>query len=141
MKRSSRIPAQVLGGRYLLDTHALLFMDQAPDRLSDASKALIEDTRNRLFVSIASLWELQIKSMFGKLTLPLAVDRMMLRQQRENDIDLLPIAIAHVVEQAALPFHHRDPFDRMLIAQARVEGLTLLSRDAAMQNYDVAVQW
>ena len=141
MKRSSRIPAQVVGGRYLLDTHALLFMDQAPHRLSDASKALIEDTRNRLFVSIASLWELQIKSMIGKLTLPLRVDRMMLRQQRENDVDLLPIEAAHVVEHAALPFHHRDPFDRMLIAQARVEGLTLLSRDAVMQNYDVAVQW
>ena len=128
-------------GRYLLDTHALLFMDQAPQRLPPHLRALIEDTRNRLFVSIASLWEIQIKSMLGKLSLPLAIDRMMLRQQRENDIDLLPIAIAHIVEHEALPAHHRDPFDRMLIAQARVEGLTLLSRDKVLSRYDVALLW
>ena len=128
-------------GRYLLDTHALLFMDQAPQRLPRHLRALLEDTRNRVFVSVASLWEIQIKSMIGRLSLPLAIDRMMLRQQRENDIDLLPIAIAHIVEHQALPPHHRDPFDRMLIAQARVEGLTLLSRDEALSRYDVALLW
>ncbi len=144
MKRSSHI---AIGsdmppiGRYLLDTHALLFMDQAPQLLPPHLRALIEDTRNRLFVSIASLWEIQIKSMIGKLTLPLTIDRMMVRQQRENDIDLLPIEIAHIVEHEALPTHHRDPFDRMLIAQARVEGLTLLSRDKTLSRYDVALLW
>lgn len=144
MKRSSRA-ASGAGippiGRYLLDTHALLFMDQAPQRLPPHLRALLEDTRNRLFVSIASLWEIQIKSMIGKLTLPLTIDRMMLRQQRENDIDLLPIEIAHIVEHKVLPTHHRDPFDRMLVAQARVEGLTLLSRDPALARYDVALLW
>lgn len=128
-------------GRYLLDTHALLFMDQAPHLLPLHLHALIEDTRNRLFVSMASLWEIQIKSMIGKLTMPLSVDRMMMRQQRENDIDLLPIELAHIVEHEGLPTHHRDPFDRMLIAQARVEGLTLLSRDKTLSRYDVALHW
>ena len=144
MKRSShaKLGSDIpMTGRYLLDTHALLFMDQAPHLLPVHLHALIEDTRNRLFVSIASLWEIQIKSMIGKLTMPLTLDRMMLRQQRENDIDLLPIEIAHIVEHKALPNHHRDPFDRMLIAQARVEGLTLLSRDKTLSRYDVALHW
>ena len=144
MRRSSHstIESDIpLIGRYLLDTHALLFMDQAPHLLPPSLCALIEDTRNRLFVSIASLWEIQIKSMIGKLTMPLTIDRMMLRQQRENDIDLLPIEIAHIVEHQALPDHHRDPFDRMLIAQARVEGLTLLSRNKLLSRYDVALHW
>ncbi len=144
MKRSVHVPIVAAVppiGRYLLDTHALLFMDQAPHLLPPTLCALIEDTRNRLFVSVASLWEIQIKSMIGKLTLPLTIDRMMLRQQRENDIDLLPIEIAHIVEHEALPTHHRDPFDRMLIAQARVEGLTLLSRDKLLSRYDVALHW
>ena len=144
MKRPAHAPIGTdmpVIGRYLLDTHALLFMDQAPQQLPPHLHALIEDTRNRLFVSIASLWEIQIKSMIGKLTLPLTIDRMMLRQQRENDIDLLPIEIAHIVEHQALPNHHRDPFDRMLIAQARVEGLTLISRDKLLSRYDVALHW
>ena len=144
MTRSVRAPTDPgipPTGRYLLDTHALIFMDQAPHMLPPRLRALIEDTRNRLFVSIASLWEIQIKSMIGKLILPLSIDRMMLRQQRENEIDLLTIEIAHIVEHDALPAHHRDPFDRMLIAQARVEGLTLLSRDKALARYDVALQW
>ena len=144
MSRSTHAPIALdipPTGRYLLDTHALLFMDQAPELLPPHLRALIEDTRNRLFVSIASLWEIQIKSMIGKLHLPLTIDRMMLRQQRENDIDLLPIEIAHIVEHEVLPAHHRDPFDRMLIAQARVEGLTLLSRDKTLSRYDVALHW
>ncbi len=138
MKKPVHVPAT---GRFLLDTHALLFMDQAPQRLPEAIRLLVADTRNRLFVSIASLWEIQIKCITGKLILTLPVDRLLQRQQRDNDIDMLPIEIDHVTEHAALAQHHRDPFDRMLVAQARVEGLTILSNHAALSAYDVAVQW
>ena len=135
-------PARVAPtSRYLLDTHALLYMDQAPHRLPDAVRLLIADTRNRLFVSIASLWEIQTKCITGKLVLTLPVDRLLQRQRRENDIDMLPIEIGHVAEHAVLGQHHRDPFDRMLVAQARVEGLTILSNDAVLSTYDVAVRW
>ena len=138
MKKPVRAPAS---GRFLLDTHALLFMDQAPQRLPEAIRLLVADTRNRLFVSIASLWEIQIKCITGKLILTLPVDRLLQRQQRDNDVDMLPIEIDHVTEHAALAQHHHDPFDRMLVAQARVEGLTILSNHAVLAAYDVAVQW
>ena len=134
--------APVVGaGRYLLDTHALLFMDQAPERLPPTVRTLVADTRNRLFVSVASLWEIQIKCLAGKLTLTLPVDRMLQRQQKDNDVDLLSIELGHVMEHAALAPHHRDPFDRMLVAQARVEGLTIVSRDAVIAEYNVPVRW
>jgi PIN domain nuclease of toxin-antitoxin system len=131
----------VAGGRYLLDTRALLYMDQAPALLPAGIRRLVADTQNRLFVSVASLWEIQIKCIVGKLILTLPVERLLLRQQRENDIEVLPIEIGHITEHVALALHHRDPFDRMLIAQARVEGLTLLSHDAAFKRYDVVVRW
>ena len=128
-------------GRFLLDTHALLYMDQAPDRLSKAVRLLVAETRNRLFVSMASLWEIQIKCLAGKLTLTLPVDRLLHRQQRENDVDVIPVELGHITEHAAIALHHRDPFDRMLVAQARVEGLTILSNDAVLSSYEVAVRW
>jgi PIN domain nuclease of toxin-antitoxin system len=135
-------PAPVVGpARYLLDTHALLFMDQAPERLPESVRTLVADTRNQLFVSIASLWEIQIKCLTGKLTLTLPVDRLLQRQQRDNAVDVLPIDLAHVVEHTSLAQLHRDPFDRMLVAQARIEGLTILSRDQALSGYDVATRW
>lgn len=116
-------------------------MDQAPERLPVAIRSLIADTHNRLFVSIASLWEIEIKCLTGKLTLTLPVDQLLQRQQRENDVDVLPIEIGHVMEHAVLGQLHRDPFDRMLVAQARVEGLTILSNDAVLPSYDVEVRW
>lgn len=138
MKKAARERAD---GRFLLDTHTLLFMDQAPERLPVAIRSLIADTHNRLFVSIASLWEIEIKCLTGKLTLTLPVDQLLQRQQRENDVDVLPIEIGHVMEHAVLGQLHRDPFDRMLVAQARVEGLTILSNDAVLPSYDVEVRW
>ena len=134
-------PPGNLVGRYLLDTHALLYMDQDPQQLPTAIRALIADTRNHLFVSLVSIWEIQIKCLAGKLALPLPVDRLLQRQQRDNAVDMLPIELAHVMEHAVLAKHHRDPFDRMLIAQARVEGLTIVSRDRVVSAYDVATRW
>jgi PIN domain nuclease of toxin-antitoxin system len=128
-------------GRYLLDTQAFLYLVQFPERIPNRVRPLIEDGRNDLHVSIASLWEIQIKSTIGKLVIAGPLDRVVAVQQRENGVNLLPIDIAHVVEHGGLPMHHRDPFDRMLIAQARVEGLTILSSDSALSAYDVVVRW
>ena len=130
-----------VAGRYLLDTQAFLYLAQFPDRLPSRLWPTIEDTRNDLHLSIASLWEVQIKTMIGKLTLGAPLDRLVTTQQQENGLSLLPINLAHVVEIGRLPFHHRDPFDRMLVAQARVESLTLLSSDAGLSAYDVPVHW
>jgi PIN domain nuclease of toxin-antitoxin system len=138
---SARGAKAIVAGRYLLDTHAFLYLAQFPDRLPPRLRPLIEDGRNELHVSIASLWEIQIKAMTGKLVVGGPLDRLVDIQQRENGVQLLPIGVAHIVEHGALPLHHRDPFDRMLIAQARVEGLTILSSDRAMSAYEVTVRW
>ncbi|MEO8938895.1 MAG: type II toxin-antitoxin system VapC family toxin [Burkholderiaceae bacterium] len=130
-----------VAGRYLLDTHAFLYLAQYPGRLPARLKTLIADGRNAVCVSIASLWEIQVKASIGKLEIGGSLAGVVAIQQRENGLTVLPIAIAHVVEHGALPLHHRDPFDRMLIAQARVEGLTVLSHDAAFAQYDVVVRW
>lgn len=130
-----------VAGRFLLDTHAFLYLAQFPDRLPARLKTLIADGRNDLQVSIASLWEVQVKTTIGKLDIGGSLARLVAVQQRENGLSVLPIDVVHVVEHGALPLHHRDPFDRMLIAQARVEGLTVLSHDAAFTLYDVAVRW
>jgi PIN domain nuclease of toxin-antitoxin system len=84
---------------------------------------------------------MQIKCMTGKLTLPLPVDRLLQRQQRDNAVDVLPVELVHIIEHTSLAPHHRDPFDRMLVAQARVERLTIVSRDRVLSAYDVATRW
>lgn len=127
--------------RYLLDTHTFLFLALFRDRLPTRLRPLVEDVRNDLHVSLASLWEIQIKIKIGKLGIDGPLTTLVAKQQQENGVVVLPLEIAHIVEHNALPLHHRDPFDRMLIAQARVEGLTLLSKDAAFSAYDVAVRW
>ena len=129
------------GSAFLLDSHALLYLAQHPDRLPRRLRTLLEDGRNELHVSIASVWEIQIKTLLGKLTLDMPLDRLITTQREENGLQLLPINLPHIVEHERLPMHHRDPFDRMLIAQARVEGLTVLSHDAAFAHYDVKVKW
>jgi PIN domain nuclease of toxin-antitoxin system len=127
--------------RFLLDTHTFLFLALFHDRLPARLRPLVEDVRNDLHVSLASLWEIQIKINIGKLDIDGPLMTLVTSQQQENGVVVLPIAIAHIVEHNALPLHHRDPFDRMLIAQARVERLTLLSNDAAFNAYDVPVRW
>ena len=126
---------------YLLDSHVLVYLAQHVDRLPPRLRSLLADGRNDLHVSIASVWELQIKVMLGKLSLDMPLDRVIATQRDENGLKFLPINVAHVVEHERLPMHHRDPFDRMLVAQARVEGLVLLSADAQLKRYDVRLAW
>ena len=126
---------------YLLDSHVLVYLAQHPERLPRRLRSLIEDGRNELHVSIASVWEIQIKTLLGKLALDMPLDRLIATQRDANGLRLLAINVPHVVEHERLPMHHRDPFDRMLVAQARVEGLVLLSADAQFKRYDVQLAW
>ena len=120
--------------RYLLDTHTLLWARATPDLLSADALAVLESADNALYLSIASLWECAIKSSIGKLDVPDDFYRTV-----AGDYELLGIDVSHVDACANLPLHHRDPFDRMLVAQARLGGLTLVTRDRDIARYDVPV--
>jgi len=118
--------------RYLLDTHTLLWARSAPDRLSGEALALLQSAESILHVSMASLWECAIKAAIGKLTVPDGFYRIV-----AGDYEVLGIEVAHVEVCASLPLHHRDPFDRLLVAQARLGGLILVSRDRNIARYGV----
>jgi len=127
--------------RYLLDTHTFVWWDMDAKRLSPKVFGILEDDANELFLSIASVWEIQIKQQVGKLRLPAPLPEIVEKQQTENEIGLLLVTLPHVFDLDHLPLHHRDPFDRVLIAQARVENLILLSDDAVFAQYPVQVMW
>ena len=127
--------------RLLLDTHIFLWFVFDDPALSAAAKALIEDPNTVAFLSVASVWEIAIKNSVGKLPLKQSFSQFVSEQVRRNDITLLPVALPHIVQVAALPYHHRDPFDRMLAAQSLVEQLPLVSVDAVFDNYGVNRLW
>ena len=117
---------------YVLDTHALLWW-LGGEQLSAEATAAIIDPGNEVLVSVVSGWDIAIKSSRGKLT----IDGDLTDDIFTNGFDILPIRWSHASHVAALPDHHRDPFDRMLIAQCQSEGFTLISRDSHMSPYDV----
>jgi PIN domain nuclease of toxin-antitoxin system len=126
--------------KLLLDTHTFLwFIDDDP-QLSRAAAALIE-ADNDVLLSVASLWEIAIKVSIGKLTLAEPYATFIPAQLARNEIELLPLQLPHLSMVASLPFHHRDPFDRMLVAQATVEGVPIISIDAAFDMYGVECLW
>lgn len=107
----------------LLDTHALLWFLHGDLRLSRAARDAIEHPQNRAVLSLVSLWEIAVKVTVGKLVLSRPVEDLIRHELTRNDIDLLPATPEHVVVLSTLPLHHRDPFDRLLIAQAMAEDL------------------
>lgn len=127
--------------KLLLDTHTFMWWDAAPAKLSAAALALCSDTANQLLLSVASLWEIQIKRQLGKLELRLPLAEIVAHQQETNGVAILPIVQAHVLALEELPAHHRDPFDRLLVAQAVVEGATLVSTDPFLKSYAIEVRW
>ncbi len=123
--------------RLLLDTHIFLWWDRRPEKLPSRWLAALRDPTNTLLLSVASVWEMQIKSHAGKLELGLPLAELMESQRLANGIEVLPIQLAHVLALDELPPHHRDPFDRLVIAQANAEDLTLVSVDPVFANYPV----
>jgi PIN domain nuclease of toxin-antitoxin system len=119
--------------RLLVDTHAMLWALGEPSALSSVARNTIADPSNLIVVSSASLWECAIKASIGKLDLP----ENFFNSIPEAGYEVMPIWISHLNVYRTLPMHHRDPFDRMLVAQARAEGLTLISRDPEIAKYDV----
>ncbi|MEM1115045.1 MAG: type II toxin-antitoxin system VapC family toxin [Bacteroidota bacterium] len=127
--------------RVLLDTHTFLWFIGGDARLSGYARSLITDPATTRLLSVASLWAMSIKVRLGRLRLGFAFPELVERQVRGNGIDLLPIRPAHLDEVARLPLHHRDPFDRLVIAQAVVEGMPVVSRDGEFGPYPATVLW
>ncbi len=121
----------------LLDTHIFLWLNEQPEKLSTNILSHCEDRNNTLFLSHVSPWEIQIKQQLGKLALDKPLQAMIETQQQENDLQLLPITLEHIYALAELPHHHRDPFDRLLIAQAMVEKMSFISFDACIPDYSI----
>ena len=120
--------------KYLLDTHVFLWYLAADEKLSEKAINAIKSEENQILISIASLWEISIKFSLGKLKL--TEDLYALEQKiKSYRFHLLPITFPHILKQAELPLHHRDPFDRLIIAQSLVERMTLISRDNAFRHY------
>lgn len=124
----------------LLDTHAFLWWDSEPEKLSKNALALCQNAENTLFLSVASVWEMQIKIQLGKLKVDLPLSDL-IQQQEENGIVILPVHLSHTLEISNLPPHHKDPFDRLLVAQAKVGEMILVSADPAIAQYEVQVMW
>lgn len=127
--------------RLLLDTHTFLWYILGRLQLSARAHTLLQDPASELFLSIASIWEVGIKVSTGKLILSEPLEAYFLEQMRINSVSLLPITLAHTARISALPFHHRDPFDRMLVAQSLTEGIPLVSADPALDAYGVVRLW
>lgn len=111
--------------RLLLDTHIFLWWADEPEKLSALALSALEDGANDLILSVASTWEIQIKIQLGKLQLNQSLKELIESQQEANNLQILPVALSHVLALETLPFHHKDPFDRLLIAQSNARRAAL----------------
>jgi PIN domain nuclease of toxin-antitoxin system len=127
--------------RVLLDTHTLLWFLAGDQRCSRPARVAIEDLNNEALVSVASLWELAIKFSLGKLELAVPFGQFVAKHFTSDAFALLPIELDELDLLTTLPLHHRDPFDRLLIAQALVRGIPLLSADTVFDRYGVERLW
>ena len=127
--------------KYLLDTHTLLWFLKGDKKLSDRARQLIDSPRNAKFLSIASLWEIAIKVSLEKLILDKSFERLFPEQLHFNRIQILDITVDSLIKLTTLPFHHRDPFDRLIIAQAFVEELPIIGVDTVFDAYGISREW
>ncbi len=123
--------------KLLLDTHIFMWWAGQPEKLSPTVLPALEDEANTLILSVASVWEMQIKIQLGRLKLSLPLKELVESQQEANDLQILSVELAHVLALDALPFHHKDPFDRLLIAQSIDDDVTLVSADSKFSAYPV----
>jgi PIN domain nuclease of toxin-antitoxin system len=127
--------------QYLLDTHVLIWWITSDKRLSTEARALIASHRNTLYWSVAGSWEISIKHALGRLLFDEPPEVLIPAELDRNRIETLPITNAHAFKAGRLPAHHRDPFDRMLVAQAQIESLGIVSGDSNLRLYEVNVFW
>ena len=125
----------------LLDTHTFLWWVAGDEQLSVQAKRAIGDPQNTVRFSAASAWEIAIKASLGRLDVPRDLTRFLAEQLWLNDFVELPVHVSHAAFVQSLPRHHRDPFDRMLVAQAHLDDLVLVTRDPAFEAYDVTALW
>ncbi len=126
--------------KYLIDTQILLWIFSDPAKLPSQIAQIIKKPQNTLLVSTVSFWEIAIKSSLGKLTLPFPIDDLA-SETASNNISLLHIKVSHTLKVADLPHHHKDPFDRLIISQAIVENLPVISSDDAFSAYEIDLVW
>ena len=125
----------------LFDTHSFVWWADEPMKLSRTALASLEDEDNRLFVSDVSIWEMQIKVQLGKMKLKLPLEDLIESQQQDNEVEILQITTEHILALNNLPLHHKDPFDRLLIAQSIVEGFTIVTVDSEFPAYPAKLLW
>ena len=125
----------------LLDTHTLLWFFSGNENISITARELIEDTNNLKYISFASVWEMAIKQSKGRLNLSVPIDDYIQQKIQFADFKILDIQISHLQAVSSLPFHHNDPFDRLLIAQAMVKNIPIISRDSMFDSYKVNLIW
>ena len=123
--------------RLLIDTQCWLWMSASPERMSKRTQELLRDTGTERLLSVASIWELAIKYQLGKISLPVAPLDFVPSRLETTQTDALAISAAHALRVGVLPRHHRDPFDRMIVAQALIEGVAVLTADPAFAKYQV----
>ncbi|NJL01389.1 MAG: type II toxin-antitoxin system VapC family toxin [Spirulinaceae cyanobacterium SM2_1_0] len=127
--------------RLLLDTQCWIWWFAQPEKLSENVIEQIVDETNEVWLSVASVWEMGIKVSIGKLPLPEQIDNYISTRMTQLGARSLDITASHALRVASLPLHHRDPFDRMLIAQAQLEEMTLVSADSTFKRYEVSLLW
>ncbi len=127
--------------RYLLDTHILIWWITEDKRLKSSAKKMIRSYRNLIYWSTASSWEISIKCALGKLELEEPLADLIPSELIRNHIEILPIQNDHAILAGQLPMHHKDPFDRMLIAQARLESIGIITNDSKFAPYGADIYW
>ena len=125
----------------LLDTHTFLWWITDDPRLSSRARSIISDTENTLYLSAASSWEIAIKAVLGKIKLPANIAEFLFEQMSINAVEELPVRMNHALHVYNLPKHHRDPFDRLLISQAQLEKLPIITGDHFISRYNVEIVW
>ena len=126
---------------FLLDTHTFIWMDSSPSQLSANVVDILKDKKNTLYLSVISVWEIEIKIQIGKLSLNKPLIYIIQEQQKNNGLQILTMNLGHALKVSELVLHHKDPFDRLLIAQALVEDYTLISKDTIFEKYPASVVW
>lgn len=127
--------------KLLLDSHTFKWWRDEPNKLSSAAFTEISNPNNDVFLSVVTVWELQIKIALNKFTVTGGLEKAVKDEQQNNGFQMLPINLSHALYLENLPLHHKDPFDRLLISQAIVENMTLVSADANFANYQVNLLW